>query len=443
MIEELKYLNQILKDDDTIVVALSGGPDSMCLLYLLLEVRKEKRLNLIAAHVNHNVRVESKNEAIFVRDYCSENQVAFETMTIEEYSDDNFENEARNIRYNYFENIIRKYRANYLMTAHHGDDLIETILMRIGRGSILSGYAGFKKEVVKKDYKLIRPLITTTKKKIEEYNDLHHILYAIDKTNLEDIHTRNRYRHHVLNFLKNEDKDIHKKYLKFSNTLIKYSDYINKITLKHIKKMYVKNNLDLALFNKLDELIQTKVIEYILESIYHDDLILITDIHTSVILDLIKSKKDSGELHLPNNLVVRKNYGKLNFKIHNEKIKDYEIEINSEVSLPNDMKISLLEESDEKSNYVVRLSFSEVTLPLYVRNRKPGDKMEVKKLKGSKKINDIFIDSKVELPLRKTWPVVCDAQNRIVWLPGLKKSKFDKEKNEKYDIILKYQKRGE
>ena len=111
-------------NNDTIVIGCSSGPDSMSLVDMLLKVREKYNLQLVVAHVNHNVRKESYEEAEYLKQYCLDNNLVFESMVIEEYGDDNFHNEARNIRYNFFENLIHKYDGNYLMTAHHGDDLI-------------------------------------------------------------------------------------------------------------------------------------------------------------------------------------------------------------------------------------------------------------------------------------------------------------------------------
>ena len=152
MQEVLKYLDKLLKKDDVIVLGCSGGPDSMALLDLLIKMRDKKDIKIVCAHVNHNVRRESAKEMTNLEKYCISKNIIFEKMIITNYTDDNFHNEARTIRYNFFENLITKYNGNYLMTAHHGDDLIETILMRIVRGSTLNGYAGFAKEIIKDDY---------------------------------------------------------------------------------------------------------------------------------------------------------------------------------------------------------------------------------------------------------------------------------------------------
>ena len=201
--------------NDRIVVGCSTGPDSMALVDMLLKIRKKYNLCIIIAHVNHNVRRESIEEEHFIKNYCLENNLFFESMIIEEYSDDNFHNEARNIRYNFFDSIVHKYSANYLMTAHHGDDLIETILMRIVRGSNLNGYGGFKMIVDMGDYKIVRPLISFTKDELENYDIENGVKYYIDSSNKKDKYTRNRYRKYVLQFLKSEDKDVHLNFLKF------------------------------------------------------------------------------------------------------------------------------------------------------------------------------------------------------------------------------------
>ena len=219
---------------DVIVIGCSAGPDSMALVDMLLKLREKYSLSLIVAHVNHNVRVESIDEALYIKDYCVKNSILFETMTIEKYGDDNFENEARNIRYNFFENVVYKYSANYLMTAHHGDDLVETIMMRIVRGSNLKGYSGFKMIVDMTDYKIVRPLIYYTKKELEEYDEMNNVKYFVDKSNSSDKYTRNRYRKYLLPFLKSEEENVHLKFLRFSDNLSSTCNFINKERIRRI-----------------------------------------------------------------------------------------------------------------------------------------------------------------------------------------------------------------
>ena len=249
---------------------------------------------------------------------------------------------------------------------------------------------------------------------------------------------RNRYRKIILPFLKNENPNVHKKFLKFSETLLENSNYINNEVNKVFNKVFQNGRLDINSFIELDRIIQTNIIYNILEKIYGDDLIIIGDTHVDLIFNLINSSRSSSIVHLPNNVIVIKSYNELVFKYDEVDYYEYEIEINDVVNLPNGKIIEKIEDINDNSNNIIRLNSNEISLPLYVRNRKDGDRMEVKGLNGSKKINDIFIDTKISIQDRNLWPVVLDANDTIIWLPGLKKSKLDKKKGEEYDIILKY-----
>ena len=440
MQEIFNYLEKEVKlnNKDTIVVGCSGGPDSMALMNILINIRKKMDIFIICAHVNHNVRQESKEEEKFLHEYCDDNHINFESMTIENYGDDNFHNEARKIRYHFFEEIVNKYQAKYLMTAHHGDDLIETILMRIVRGSTLKGYAGFERKIDKGNYLLVRPLVFATKEEIEKYDIENNIPYVIDKSNFKGKYTRNRYRKDVLPFLKNEDKDVHIKFLKFSDTLIEYSNYIDDIIRKQIKKVCVGNNIKITQFLENEELIQKKIIFHVLEQIYHDDLNQINMTHVLSIIKLIKSKRANGSINLPGNFKVIKEYDILYIKQEINDINSYEIEIDKLVELPHGRIIQIVDKDEKNDNNVCRLLTDEISMPLYVRTRKLGDKIVLKKVEGKQKIKDIFIDKKIPSRLRDDWPIVVDSKDNILWIPGIKKSKFSKQKNETYDIILKY-----
>ncbi|MDD5888243.1 MAG: tRNA lysidine(34) synthetase TilS [bacterium] len=426
-------------DGDIIVIGCSAGPDSMALVDMLLKIREKYKLSLIIAHVNHNVREESVEEAEYVKNYCSKNNIVFETMTIEEYGDDNFENEARTIRYNFFDSLVQKYGANYLMTAHHGDDLIETILMRIVRGSNLNGYLGFKKIVDMGNYAIVRPLLDYTKEELEEYDLENHVQYYVDSSNSSDKYTRNRYRKYVLPFLKDEDSNVHRKFLKFSETLESASIFINKERDKALRRTLSNNLVMIDKFKEEDEYIQREILYYLLSEFYHDDLILVGDKHIDLIMNLVYSKKANSFINLPNQVVANKYYNMLELKRDTEAITSYEIEFDDYVTLPNNHTIERVSDILGNSNSICRINSKDVLLPLVVRTRKIGDKIMVKGLNGSKKVKDIFIDKKVKLSLRDSWPIVVDSRGEIIWIPGIKKSKFDKKITEDYDIILKYE----
>lgn len=438
MKETIAYLNSLLKDNDTIVVGLSGGPDSMCLLNILLSLNKN--IKIVCAHINHNIREESKEELLFIEEYCKNKNLTLETTTFEKKSStqDYNELELREKRYAFFGKVINKYKGKYLFTAHHGDDLVETILMRMTRGSNLKGYTGFQVETKKDTYKVIKPLIFMTKDDINLYNEENNIPYVTDKTNEEDNYTRNRYRHNILPFLKGENKNIHLKYLKFSRELQKYFNYVDKVVNKEIDKRYHKKRLDIKEFSRLDKLIQEKIIEYILDDNYIDNLYLVNDKHTNMILNIIDNPKPNIEINLPDNLKVTKEYDSLTISRSKKSNTDYKIPITEETILPNGKKISIIKDTDKNSNDYIKLNSKEITLPLYVRNRNTGDKIHIKNMNSPKKVKEIFINSKLSKDERDTQPIVVDSKGEIIWLPGLKKSKFDKAKNENYDIILWY-----
>mgnify|MGYP002855690528 CR=1 FL=1 len=438
MKETIAYLNSLLHTNDTIIIGLSGGPDSMCLLDLILKLNT--KVNIICAHINHNIRKESKEELLFIKKYCKNKCLELETTTFEKKSslNDYNELELREKRYKFFEELYHKYNAKYLFTAHHGDDLIETILMRITRGSNLKGYSGFQVESIKNGMRVIKPLVFTTKEDINNYNKQNNIPFVSDRTNEEDTYTRNRYRHKVLPFLKKENKNVHLKYLKFSRELMKYFNYVDNVVNKEIEKRYNKNTLDINDFNKLDKLIQTKIIEYILDDNYIDNLYLVSDKHVDMILDIINNSKPNIEINLPDNLRIQKSYDKVKITRNKNNNKEYRIALEKENILPNGKKILIVDQVKGNSNYCTKLNSKELVMPLYIRTREQGDKMIIKNMNNYKKLKDIYIDNKLTKEERENQPIVVDSSGQIVWLPGLKKSKFDKANTENYDIILWY-----
>lgn len=438
MKETIAYLNNLLKDNDTVVIGLSGGPDSMCLLNVLLSLKK--KINIICAHINHNIREESKDELEFVTKYCEERSLTIETTTFEKKdSISNYsEQELREKRYKFFKKIINKHNADYLFTAHHGDDLVETILMRLTRGSTLKGYSGFQTETQKEGYKIIKPLIYTTKEEIDEYNKLNNIPSVTDNTNSEDVYTRNRYRHHILPFLKKENPNIHIKYLKFSKELNKYYEFVDNLVNKELEKRYKNNILDITNFEKLESLFQTKIIENILDSIYIDNLYLITDKHVELILDIIKNPKPNIEINLPADVRIIKSYNNLKITKKDKKVTSYNILLSETTVIPNGHEIKMINKTAEKSNYYLKLNSNNISLPLYVRTKQTGDKMILKNMGSHKKVKDIFIDEKIPKEERDMYPIVVDSNGEILWIPGIKKSKFDASNDEMYDIILWY-----
>ncbi len=424
--------------NETVVVAVSGGPDSMALLYLVNSLKEKLNLKIVCAHINHKLRPESEEEADMVRHYCNKNDIIFEYMTIDSYNKTNFHQDARNKRYNFFEKCVKKCQAKHLLTAHHGDDLIETILMRIVRGAAFKSYAGFSEKIEKDGYTILRPLITNTKDELEQFDIENNIPYRIDNSNTKDTYTRNRFRKYILPKLKEEDKNVHKKFYKFSKTLEMYDNYIEKDTNKAYNHIYQNHILNINEFKKLDKVIQVRIIKRLLWEEYKQDLSLITDNHRNLLYQIIMSSKASSEVSLPKHKKAIKDYDR--FYIKEDKIisSEYKLELIDYLTLPNGKIIEITDDASDNSNYTTRLLSTELNLPLYIRTRLDGDKIAIKGLNGTKKVKDIFIDEKISKIDRDIYPILVDSKDNIIWLPGLKKSKFHKQKDENYDIILKY-----
>lgn len=439
MTEVYNFLDSLcIEKKDNLVVAVSYGPDSMFLLDVLKNKYNDNKI--ICAHVHHNHRKESDDEEKKLRSYCKEHDITFEFMKIDEYTNGKFtEEEARHKRYVFFDEIMNKYSSKYLFTAHHGDDLIETILMKITRGSTLKGYSGINFISNRLAYKIVRPLLYLTKDYILNYCKENDIPFAFDKSNGDDKYTRNRFRSNVLPFLKKEDKNVHRKFIDFSKTLNEYDNYINKVVLKKYEKIVNKNEINLKMLLKEDELIIKKIIELYLFNIYGSNIKNVDSKHVNSILKLLNNPKSNVQLSMPNKINIIKSYNKIYFD-KKAMYNSYCYVFDGLVKLPNNGVIKQVDRLENISNYVTAFDSSELTLPMSVRNRLSGDRIEVLGLNGSKKIKDIFMDEKLDLKDRNNFPVLVDANGKILWLPGLKKSKYDKSKNGKYDIILKYYK---
>lgn len=434
-------MNHVLDDyifNNYVVIGVSAGPDSMCLLDLL----QKKTTKIVVCHINHNVRKESIEEEEYITKYCQDKNIILEKTTINNYQENNFENEARKKRYIFYEEILKKYNSKTLLLAHHGDDLIETILMKISRGSNLEGYAGIKEISNVKNYQIIRPLLKYTKEDIINYNKSNNIKYYNDSSNQSTNYTRNRYRLNILPLLKKEDKNIHKKYLKYSKTLIEYNDYIKREVKRNINNVYKDNIINIDNLNKLDTFLIKNILYNIMNNIYQNKNNIITDRHIQNIISLLNNTKPNIKIDLPNNKEIVKEYNKLIIKDKTSDIKNYKIEFNDKIEIEN-LIIEKIESEDDDSNSVCRLNSKDITLPLYIRNREDGDYIILKGSNNRKKIKEIFIEKKLPLNKRNNYPLLVDSNNNIIWIPNIKKSKFCNKKSENYDIIIRCNERKE
>lgn len=420
-----------------VVCAISGGPDSMFLLKTLLSLKDELNFKIVVAHVHHNLRKESDDEALNLEKFCKDNNLIFEIKKIEKYPNNKFSEEAaRKIRYEFFDETVEKYNSDILFTAHHGEDLIETILMRLVRGSNLKGYAGFERISYDRGYKIARPLIYLTKVDIVKYLEDNNIWYAIDLSNSNEKYTRNRYRKKILPELNKENKNVHYKFLEYNERLLLADKYLKKVTDVIYNDVVTDNYINVLKFNKLDEIIKIYILEKYLKNCYKSNITSINNGHIDSCILYMKNKNNVVfDLPLNKKGIIEYNKFRILNKIENQ---EYEYEFDNFIMLFNGKKIEIDNSTNDSSNYVIHLNSKEIKLPFHVRNKKNGDIIKIKNMVGTKKVSDIFTNSKVPKEERAMYPIVTDDTGEIIWIPGIKKSHLDRKKSGKYDIILKY-----
>lgn len=280
-----KVLNTIKKynlinDGDKLVLGVSGGPDSISMLNILNELRNDKNLHMnfdiIVAHVNHLIREEAIDDENFVRDFCKKINVKFYSKRINipqiaEEKKIGEEEAGRYERYKFFDEIMEQEHANKIAIAHNKNDKIETIIMNVLRGSGISGLVGIEPI---KDNKIIRPLIECERNEIEEYCKKENIIPRIDRTNFENIYTRNKIRNIVIPYIKNEfNPNIIETMSRLSDLVKEEDEYLEKITILKYKEMYTscennKISLDLKKFNKEDKVIKSRILLYTISKLF-------------------------------------------------------------------------------------------------------------------------------------------------------------------------------
>lgn len=268
---------KLIEDGDKIVIGVSGGPDSMCLLDILNNIMKEKNcqkspspMAIVVAHVNHMIRDEAKDDEEFVREYCKKNDIEFysKSIDVQKLANNNkigTEEAGRLVRYDFFEEILEKTGSNKIAIAHNKNDKAETIIMNLLRGSGVSGLKGIEPE---RD-KYIRPLIDCDRTQIEEYCDKRELNPRIDKTNFENIYTRNKIRNIVIPYIRDEfNPNIINTLDRLSKLVCEEEEYIDKQVKRTYKNVMIDEEenkqivLDLKLFNNQEKVIKSRLVLY-------------------------------------------------------------------------------------------------------------------------------------------------------------------------------------
>ncbi|WP_409303669.1 tRNA lysidine(34) synthetase TilS [Peribacillus sp. SCS-155] len=453
------YQWDLLPKDARVLVGVSGGPDSLALLHFLRSIQRELHFEMVAAHVDHMFRAEeSYQDLLFVEQICKQWKVPFEGRRIDvpekmAITGESTQSAARRLRYSFFEEVMAKRGLTTLALGHHGDDQMETMLMRITRGASGTARAGMPVKRPFAGRSLIRPFLILSKDEILAYTEQHSLEPRIDPSNAKDAYLRNRFRHSVLPFLKSENKNAHEHYQRFSEELYEDEQFLLEAAEKRLKKVWNSKtphyaSIDIRSFQTVPKPLQRRMIQLILKYLYIERPSSLSALHIDQLLALFLRPQSSAELHLPEGLIVEKSYDNAIFRFFQPKSPKYYLTLNipGEIILPNGYKIKAhyIEEEnpDQSGNHSFILKTPKAKLPLIIRTRKDGDRMSVKGLGGTKKLKDIFINEKIPKAERDAWPVVLNHKEEIIWLPGLKKSaeESDETHGEQSFIYLEYRK---
>ncbi len=294
--------NSLIEKNDKVIVGVSGGPDSMCLLDTLYDLKEKLQIKIIVCHINHGIRKEADEETLYVQEYCKNHNIPcyVKKENVKKLADEQklgTEEMGRRIRYEFFEEVAVKEKANKIATAHTINDNVETVLMNLLRGSAVSGLKGIEikrdalidtqnenlkqikyvsKNITKKENKqkakleiaYIRPIRECTRAQIEEYCKEKKLNPKIDKSNLENIYTRNKIRNKLIPYLQEEfNPNIIETINRLSDLAKEDEEYFTQIVNKEYETLKIGENeneiiLDLKKFNILPKVIKTRLLLY-------------------------------------------------------------------------------------------------------------------------------------------------------------------------------------
>lgn len=426
MLNEFKsYIKQeqLFSSKEKVLLTVSGGMDSI----LMCELFHLAKLKFGIAHCNFQLRGNdsSKDEA-FVKSIAKRYNVEFHSIKFdtESFSKTNkisTQIAARELRYEWFDKIKKQYQYNYIATAHHQNDSIETILINITRGTGISGLHG----ILPKQGAIIRPLLFTTKEEIEAYIKKNKIKYREDKSNASEKYIRNKIRHQIIPRLKEINPSLEKT---FSNNIDHIRDVetifkkeINRQRLLLVKKTPNSTSEEYRISIKaLKNLSPINTYLYELLSPFNFNATTVNKLVLA--LNGISGKQFISETHLlikdRDFLIIEKKDNSAKKKIPSIiKIKE------NQKKITFDGGIITVKKTESKeiiaADNIAQLDFNKLTFPLEIRKWESGDVFYPLGMKGKKKLSDFFIDKKLSLPKKSnTW--ILTSAGKVVWIMGLR-----------------------
>lgn len=435
---ELVRQHQYWKKEEKVLIAVSGGVDSMVLLHLVTHLPEKYRPNVSIAHIDHQLRKASTIELSAVEKEAKKLNVPFYLYTWDKknHPKSGIEKEAREVRYHFFYQVMFEQGITKLLTGHHKGDQAETVLMRIVRGSAVNHLSGILEKRMVEEKELIRPLLPFSKKELYEYAEYHKLDYYEDESNQSARYTRNRYRNQIIPLLKKENDEVESHITDFANDLQDILTIANPIVEQRAQKclFFGKDTvtIDKEAFVNESESMRRLILKSMLDRLYDQTTQKYKKIHLMILHEWLYSEKANSMIELPGEFVGIKEYNE--FKIRKASIFESEVlsepirmEIEKWLSLPNGKKIGLFLSNQlpnlKKQEYqTCFFDIESIKIPLTVRHQMTGDRISLKGMEGSKKIQRILIDQKVPPSKRKETIIVEDAQGHILWVVGMKES---------------------
>lgn len=443
-IKEFSDKYGLLQNGDSILVCLSGGADSVCLLKSMCMLAPKMNLKIYAAHVNHCLRgKESDRDELFCKNLCSDTGVELNILRFDAYAEakksrQSVEAAARARRYEYFFKLKKDIGIDKIATAHNKNDNAETSIMNYMRGSGLDGIKGI---LPKRDDDIIRPLLCVSRREIEDFLSDIKQDYVTDSTNLTDIYLRNKIRLHLLPEIeKNYNPNIVE--LLSDNALILGLDaqYLNNEAKNAYKALVKKNknsiSIDAKGFCSLNRTIGLRVIRLAVSSMTKST----TDIAYSTVMrcEELFYKKAHKKVSVGTDIFARREYDSVIFE-NNTKDNGflYKANIGEKIYVREaDMtfELSLTDKIDKKEKNCEYFDYNSLKGQIYIRSRKNGDRFCAFGMNGTKKLKDFFIDEKIPSSKRNcTALVVCE--DKLLWICGIRRSNLYKISNETKNIL--------
>jgi len=453
---EQKFILFIQKENlwessDSVLIALSGGVDSVVLTHLITQLPKHIRPQVNLVHINHQLREESIIEENYIRSFSEEMNIPLFTHTWDKtlHPEKDMENKAREMRYDYFDKVMEENNIPILLTAHHLGDQAETVLMKLARGGLIENKKGIELTSSFRGRKLIRPLLPFSKKELYHYAKENKLTYFEDYTNYMDVYERNRIRRSIIPKLKKENPKIQEHLYDFSKELGDLIDVAAPIINQKKEELVTKENdtflLSLIDFQREKRSMQYFILVEILKDVYKEKRAFNKN-YVEMLLNWLETGRPNSEYQLSDKWIAQRRYQDVIFKEKSKRtpLKNHMFILNENdwTQISETEKIGFFKTDREikDSDLLIYCYPEDISLPITVRHRENGDKMTLKGTDGSKKIKDIFIDQKIPPKERDNAWILEDSKGQIMWLIGYKESQLSKQSiTDRINYIFIYQ----